>query len=158
MSPSSLYFLGSTLFETEDTPYRKLEAVYQKECAEFLAEELMPNRNLHRNVNVLLRELEGLVAPAAFKKISKAVTEKAINRVKDKIKASSAEILKQMKKEGPLVREDACLFKAAVGKYVRALKLSTAVQQHLLKVVSKEEQSDFNHIYLEYARRKRVFA
>lgn len=36
--------------------------------------------------------------PSAFKKITKALTEKSINKIKEKIKSNTSEIIKQTKK------------------------------------------------------------
>jgi alkyl hydroperoxide reductase subunit AhpF len=105
-----------------------------KESVEFLTEELMPNKNLHENLKDYLTELEKLVVLSTFKKISKSLTEKSINKIKEKIKFHASEISKQLKKEGQQVPsysrkdDENCLFKAAVGKYIRGLKIPIIVQ------------------------------
>lgn len=131
---------------------------------EFLEEELQPNRNLGENLRSFLLDIEKLVPACAFKKISKALTEKAINNIKEKIKTSQQEIVKRLQREGVQIppyskRDDEnCMFKGAVGKYIKGKQIPLIVQQQLLGVISKDEQSTFNHIYIDYVKSKRVFA
>lgn len=71
-----------------------------KESVEFLTEELLPNKSLHENMQSYFLEIEKIMIPSAFKKISKALTEKSINKIKEKIKSNASEVIKQTKKEG----------------------------------------------------------
>lgn len=71
-----------------------------KESMDFLVDELMPNKNLHENLKVYLNEIEKILPQSSFKKISKSLTEKSLNNIKEKIKNNQNEILRQMKKQG----------------------------------------------------------
>lgn len=104
----------------------------------------MPNKNLDENLQAYFIDLEKLVIPTTFKKISKSLTEKAINKIKDKIKSKASDITKQLKKEGASLSctkkdEENCLFKAAVGKYIKGLKIPLSVQHYLSKIITKED-------------------
>lgn len=89
----------------------------------------MPNSNLHQNLSVFIQELDRILTVSSFKKISKALTEKAINKIKEKIKSNNHELIKQFKREGlsvPLYTkkdEENCMFKSAIGKYIKGLKI-----------------------------------
>ena len=100
ISPTSLYYLASTKFITEDTPYQKFHDVIMKESQEFLNEELMPNKGLHENLKTFLDELERILPQFSFKKVSKTLTEQSLNTIKDKIKQCQSEISKDMKRKG----------------------------------------------------------
>jgi hypothetical protein len=60
-----------------------------KESIEFTQEELMPNKNLHENLKILLNELEKILPQFSFKKISKSLTEMCLNTIKEKIKSQA---------------------------------------------------------------------
>ncbi len=100
-----------------------------KESMLFLTQELMPNTNLHENLNLFIQELEKILPVSSFKQISKALTEKAINKIKEKIKNSNSDLIKQCKHEGitspPYSKKDDenCIFRGAIGKYIRGLKI-----------------------------------
>ena len=57
-----------------------------KQSLVFLVDELCPNKNLHDNLQVYLNEIDALVPKFAYKKISKLLTEKSLNLIKEKIK------------------------------------------------------------------------
>ena len=46
ISPTSVYYLGSTTFITEDTPYLKFENLIKSEIDAFFNDDILPNRNL----------------------------------------------------------------------------------------------------------------
>ena len=94
VSPTSIYFISSTKFITEDTPYQKFNDVILKESLEFMNDELMPNKKLHENLNTFLTDLEKILPPFSFKKISKNLTELSLNTIKEKIKNHQSEIQK----------------------------------------------------------------
>lgn len=61
----------------------------------------------------------------AYKIIQKTLIEKCLNLYKDKIKAGIQDIVKAMKSQGVQIPQyskkddENCLFKAAVGKYIK---------------------------------------
>ncbi len=97
-------------------------------------DDLCPNKNLHDNLKIYLEELDSILPKFAFKKIGKLLTEKALNIIKDKIKLTFSEITNDLHKQGLQVPtyskkdDENCLFKAAVGKYVKGKKIPVAIQ------------------------------
>ncbi len=95
-----MYFLGSTDFISEETPYQKIHSLLYEHSVVFFEEDVLPNRNLYDNFRNLLNELRDLTINFTYKKIEKNFTEKLLNKIKDKIKGLFSEAVKQMKKMG----------------------------------------------------------
>ena len=66
-----------------------------------------------------------------YRKIEKNLTEKAVNLIKDKIKALGSDILKRMKRSGKSVAraipEDPTPFQGALGKYVKTKNIPLVI-------------------------------
>ena len=125
ISPTSIYYIGSTNFISEDTPYQKFLLVFETEASSFLVDELCPNKNLQENLKIYLEQIDHLLPKFALKRIAKLLTEKSLNLIKDKVKQSISDINKQLKKQGQQIPsysktdDESCLFKAAMGKYIK---------------------------------------
>jgi hypothetical protein len=100
INPTNVFFLGSTKFQTEDTPYEKYAKLLSKNSDSFLMDEICPNKDIYDNLNMYLREIEELTLLSVFKNIEKNLTEKSINIVKDKIKSYASNIVNKFKKQG----------------------------------------------------------
>lgn len=124
ISPTSVYFLGSTDFISEDTPYQKIHLLLYEHSVAFFDDDILPNRNLYDNFRSLLNEVRDLTINFTFKKIEKNFTEKTLNKIKEKIKSMFSEAVKQMKKIGRTVPkaqpEEVSVFPSALGKYVKS--------------------------------------
>jgi hypothetical protein len=75
VSPTSVFFLGTTKFITEDTPYEKYAKSLTKMSNDFFLDEICPNKNIHQNLKMLLKELEELTVLSVVKNIEKDLTE-----------------------------------------------------------------------------------
>jgi hypothetical protein len=60
VSPTNVFFLGSTKFITEDTPYEKYQNMIMKQSLAFMIENILPNKHLYENTRMLLHELQDL--------------------------------------------------------------------------------------------------
>ncbi|CDW75481.1 UNKNOWN [Stylonychia lemnae] len=163
-SPTSVYYLASTQFITEDTPYQKLHDVLLKESKDFTLDELILNKNLHENLKILFSELEKMLPPFSYKSIQKSLIEMCLNSTKEKINRNHQEITKELKKRGANIPayskkdDESCYFKGAVEKYIKGKQIPLIVQQQLVNIISKDEQSTFNLIFFEYMKSKKVFS
>ena len=150
------------MFISEDTPYQKYLKIVHDESLSFLEDELCPNKNLHANLKAYLEQVDKLVPKFAYKIVQKLLTEKALNIFKEKIKLAHQEIMKQMKSQGIQVPayskkdDDNCLFKAAVGKYIKGKQMPIIIQQQLQKILTKDDQISFNQIFLAYVKGKKI--
>jgi hypothetical protein len=95
--------MGSTDLIVEDTPYQKFHNLLYDHSITFFDDDILPNRNLYENFRHLLNELRDVTINYTYKKIEKNITEKALNKVKDKIKALFSEAVKHLKKIGKIV-------------------------------------------------------
>lgn len=131
ISPTNIYFLGSTKFISEDTPYDKFNLKLAKQCESFFQTDILPNRNLYANIRYLLTEVRDITINQTFRKIEKQITEYAITIVKDKIKAIHEETIRQAgraNRSNYIYRpEDPCLFAGALGKYIKDKKIGSAI-------------------------------
>jgi hypothetical protein len=98
ISPTNIYFIGSTNFHTEDVPYDKFQEILDEECSSFFDDDILPNRNLYQNFKHLLGELRDITLNVTYRRIEKSLTEKAVNLIKDKIKSLGSDILKIFKR------------------------------------------------------------
>jgi len=60
VSPTNVFFLGSSKFITEDTPYEKYQNIIMKQSISFLIENILPNKELYFNMKMLLNEISEL--------------------------------------------------------------------------------------------------
>ena len=124
ISPTSVYFLGSTDLISEDTPYQKFHSLLYDHSIAFFDDDILPNRNLYDNFRHLLNELRDLTINFTYKKIEKNFTEKTLNKIKEKIKSLFSEAVKQMKKIGRTIPkaqpDETSVFPLSLGKYVKS--------------------------------------
>ncbi len=75
--------------------------------------------------------MRDITSNMTFRRIEKALTEKAVNSVKDKIKNLASDILKRLKRQGKSVSranpDDPTPFPAALGKYVKSKNIPLAI-------------------------------
>lgn len=94
ISPTSIYFLGSTKFIAEDTPYEKFQTLISTQFITFFDDDILPNRNVSGNLRLLLSELREITINLTYRRIEKQLTEKAVNIVKEKIKSLCNDAMK----------------------------------------------------------------
>ena len=69
ISPTSVFYLGTTKLIVEDTPYEKYSKLLTKMSIQFFLDEICPNSNLHENLRKFLSEVQAVTVPAVYRVI-----------------------------------------------------------------------------------------